>query len=142
METWCAREKLIETRIEERPMSLRLVANGDGRAVAIRDHVMPLLRQRGAVQVQRDTVRITELQTGVWAVRVWTPFNELGPEEASSPGYRHAMERQRTRKVLPYGLEIWHGATRVLRILWSDDECTEVANFVRGQWEDEVFLLE
>jgi hypothetical protein len=122
-------------------MSLRLVANSDGRAIAIRDHVMSLLRQHGAVQVQRDTVRITELQTGVWAFRAWTPFNELGREEASSPGYRHAIERQRTRKTLPYGLEIWHGASRVLRVLWSDDERAEVASFVRGQWEDEAFLL-
>lgn len=144
METWCAREKLIDrrqTRIEERPMSLRLVANSDGRAIVIRDHVIALLRQHGAVQVQRDTVRITELQTGVWAFRAWTPFNELGQEEASSPGYRHAIERQRTRKALPYGLEIWYGANRVLRVLWSDDERTEVASFVRGEWEDEVFLL-
>jgi hypothetical protein len=102
---------------------------------------MPLLRQRGAVQVQCDTVRITELQTGVWVFRAWTPFNELGWEEASSPGYRHAIEQQRTRKALPYGLEVWHGVSRVLRVLWSDDQSTEVTAFVRGQWEDEAFLL-
>lgn len=103
---------------------------------------MPLLRQRGAVQVQCDAVRITELRMGTWAFRTWTPFNELGREEALSPGYRHAIERQRTRKALPYGLDVWHGVNRVLRILWSDDESTEVTIFVRGQWEDEVSLLE
>jgi hypothetical protein len=122
-------------------MSLGLVATNDDRAIAIRDHILPLLRQRGTVEVQRDTVRVTELRIGVWAFRVWTPFNELGREEASSPGYRHAVERQRSRRALPYRLDIWHGTIRVLRILWADDESIEVVSFVRGQREDEAFLL-
>jgi len=121
-------------------MRLRLAATSDGDAVAIRDHILPLLRRSGAVQTQRDTVRLTELRMGVWTFRLWTPFNELGREEASSPGYRHAIERQRTRKALPYGLDIWYGA-EVLRILWSDDGAIDVVNFVRGQWEDEARLL-
>jgi hypothetical protein len=43
-------------------------------------------------------VRLTELRIRGWVFRLWTPFNELGREEASSPGYRHAIERQRSRK--------------------------------------------
>ena len=78
---------------------------------------------------------------GVWAFRHWTPFNELGREEASSPGYRHAIERQRTKQALPYGLDVWHGA-KVLRILWAEDGVIEVASFIRGTWEDEVLTLQ
>jgi hypothetical protein len=88
----------------------------------MRDHVIPLLRQGGAVQVQRDAVRVTELRVGVWIFRLWTPFNELSREEAPSPGYRRTIERQRIRKALPYGLDIWYGTTKLLGILWSDDD--------------------
>lgn len=70
----------------------------------------------------------------------WTPFKELAPEEASSPGYRHALERQRTRPDLPYGLEVWRGA-KVLSVLWADNGAFEVDSFVRGSWEDEALVL-
>ncbi|MGA9015873.1 MAG: hypothetical protein WB509_25550 [Acetobacteraceae bacterium] len=122
-------------------MNVRLVSNSDDQAIAIRDHILTLLRQAGAVQIQRDTVRLTELRMGVWAFRHWTPFNELGREEASSPGYRHAIERQRTKQGLPYGLDVWHGA-KVLRILWAEDGTIDVASFVRGPWEDEALMLQ
>ena len=122
-------------------MNLRLVTTDTPRAIAIRDHVLPLLRQHGTVEVQRDVVRLTELRIRAWVFRFWTPFNELGREEASSPGYRHAIEKQRSRKSLPYGLEIWEGSARIFRILWSDDGTVDVASFVRGQWEDEVLGL-
>jgi hypothetical protein len=124
-------------------MIVRLVSNSDDRAVVIRDHILPLLRQHGAVQMQRDTVRLTELRIGAWAFRHWTPFNELGGDEASSPGYRHAVERQRARRALPYGLDVWHGAelAKVMRILWAQDGTIEVASFVRGPWEEEVLVL-
>src|SRR5690348_7207887 len=76
-------------------MNLRLVTTDTGRAIAIRDHILPLLRQDRTVELQRDVVRLTELRIRDWVFRFWTPFNELGREEASSPGYRHAIERQR-----------------------------------------------
>ena len=123
-------------------MNLRLVATGAERAIAIRDHILPLLRQNGTVEVQRDVVRLTELRLKGWIFRLWTPFNELAREEASSPGYRHAVERQRSRKALPYGLDISEGTARIiLKILWSDDGTVHIASFVRGQWEDEVLRL-
>ena len=121
-------------------MNLRLVSSSDDRAREIRDHVLPLLRQRGALEIQRDSVRVIELRTGPWLFRHWTPFNELQAGEASSPGYRHAVERQRSQPELPYGLDVGHGA-RVLRILWSDDGAFEVASFIRGAWEDAALAL-
>ena len=126
------------------PINLWLISDSDGRVLAIRDHILPLLRRRGTVQIQRDTVRLTELRIGVWALRHWTPFNELGESEAASPGYRHAVERQRRQQTLPYGLDIWYGAelAKVLRVLWARDDTIEVVSFVRGPWEEEVLALQ
>jgi hypothetical protein len=122
-------------------MTLRLVSSGDDRALAIRDRLVPLVRGQGTLEVQRGPVRLVALRTGPWMIEHWTPFGELSPDEASSPGYRHAVERQRTRPDLPYGLDLWRDGARVLGVLWSDDGAYEVAAFVRGPWEDEALAL-
>jgi hypothetical protein len=121
-------------------VTVHLAASSDDRARAIRDRVLPFLRARGALEVQRDTVRVIELRMPPWTFRHWTPFNALDSGEASSPGYRHAIERQRTQPDLPYGLDVWHGA-RVLRILWAADGPSQVVSFVRGAWEAEALAL-
>ena len=121
-------------------MALRLVASGDERAMSIRDHILPLLRARGLLAQQRDAVRTIEFRADAWLFRHWTPFNDLAPGEASSPGYRHAIERQRSQQTLPYGLEIWRDDL-LLRMLWADDGSLDVARFVRGAWEDEVLAI-
>lgn len=90
-------------------MSLKLVASSDNRALAIRDHLLLLVRRDGLLEVQRDVVRLVTLEQAPWVVQHWTPFNELQPGEASWPGYRHAVERQHATADLPYGLEVWHG---------------------------------
>src|SRR5512134_25245 len=118
-------------------MTLKLASSGDERALAIRDHLLPLIRERGALENQRGPVRQIVLETDDWTVIHWTPFSDLSPGEASSPGYRHALERQRTRADLPYGLEVWRGS-KVLSILWSDDGSFKVVTFVRGSWEDDA----
>ena len=122
------------------PMNLTLVSSSDDRALAIRDHLLPLVRDRGMLECQRDAVRVIAMQLGAWLFNHWTPFQDLAPEEASSPGYRHALERQRTGPDLPYGLEVWRGS-KVLSVLWADDGSFEVDSFVRGSWEDEALVL-
>jgi hypothetical protein len=102
--------------------------------------VLPRLRESGAIGLQRDTVRVIELRTGPWVFRHWTPFNELTAGEASSPGYRRAIERQRSQSEMPYGLDVWHGE-RVLRVLWADDGEFAVPIFIRGEWEAEALAL-
>src|SRR3712207_381919 len=102
-------------------MALRLASSGDDRALAIRDSLLPLVRGRGTLEVQRGPVRLAVLRLGPWTVEHWTPFNDLSPGQASSPGYRHALERQHTRPDLPYGLDLWRGGARVLGVLWADD---------------------
>jgi hypothetical protein len=121
-------------------MKLRLAASSDDRALSIRDHVLPFLHERGSLQMQRDTVRLTELRMDNWMFRHWTPFNDLHAGEASSPGYRHAIARQRTQPDLPYGLDVWHGG-KVLRILWGNHGLFVVASFVRGPWEAAALAL-
>ena len=121
-------------------VNLRLVSSSDDRALAIRDHLLPLVRERGMLENQRGPVRLIVLQVGPWIFNHWTPFSELSPREASSPAYRHALERQRTRPDLPYGLDVWHSA-KVLGVLWADDGAFEVVTFVRGPWEDEALKL-
>jgi hypothetical protein len=122
-------------------MTLRLVSSGDDRALAIRDHLLPLVRLNGGQEVQRDSVRLISLQTGPWTITHWTPFNELAAGEASSPGYRHALERQQTAPSLPYGMDVSHNGTKVLSILWADDGASEVTSFHRGPWEDDALGL-
>jgi hypothetical protein len=122
-------------------MTLTLVSSGDGPALAVRDHVLPLVRERGTLEVQRDTVRLVVLRSEPWVLEHWTPFNDLSAEEASSPGYRHALERQRKGPDLPYGLNVWHDGTKVLSMLWADDGIFEVVEFIRGGWENEVLAL-
>jgi hypothetical protein len=84
---------------------------------------------------------VIALRTGEWLLEHWTPFNDLSPKEASSPGYRHALQRQYTAPDLPYGLDIWRAGVKVLSVLWADDGAFEVVDFVRGDWEEEALAL-
>ena len=43
-------------------MSLKLVASNKDRALAIRDHLLLLVRQGGGLEVQRDRVRLVTLE--------------------------------------------------------------------------------
>lgn len=122
-------------------MTLTLVSSGDGSALMIRDHLLPRVHENGTLEIQRDTVRLITLRMETWVIEHWTPFNDLSPGEASSPGYRHALERQHSMPDLPYGLDVWLGGTKVLSVLWADDGTSKVVHFVRGSWEDEVLAV-
>ncbi|HZF76273.1 MAG TPA: hypothetical protein VE033_10635 [Acetobacteraceae bacterium] len=122
-------------------MALRLVTSGDGEALALRDHLVPLIRARGSIEVQRDSVRIVAWRQDDWVLEHWTPFNDLEAGEAASPGYRHALTRQHSVPDLPYGLDVWRSGTQVLSVLWSDDGSFKVAAFTRGPWEEEALAL-
>ncbi len=63
------------------------------RPTRTRDRLLPLVRGHGTLEIQRSPVRLVALRTGPWTVEHWTPFGELSPDEASSPGYRHALGR-------------------------------------------------
>lgn len=122
-------------------MTLRLVSSGDEAALAIRDHLVPLARERGDLGVQRDAVRLVVLRHGALTIEHWTPFNDLSADEASSPGYRHALTQQHGRPDLPYGLDVRHAGNRVMRLLWADDGARDLVEFIRGTWEAEALAL-
>ena len=122
-------------------MTLTLVSSGDDRALAIRDHLVPLVRLSGSQEVQRDAVRLISLQIGLWSITHWTPFNALTSGEALSPGYRHALERQQVAPSLPYGMEVSLDGIKRLGILWAEDGAWEVTSFHPGSWEDAALNL-
>lgn len=122
-------------------MTLRLASSSDGPALAIRDRLVPLVRERGTLELQRDTVRLIVLRAGELTIEHWTPFNDPSPTDAASPGYRHALAQQHSLPDLPYGLDVWHGDLRVMRLLWADSGAFEVADFIRGAWEAQALAL-
>lgn len=121
-------------------MSLTLISSGDERALAIRDHLLTVVRARGRLQMQHGPLRLIVFESDPWVVNHWTPFNALSAEEASSPGYRNALARQHMLPDLPYGLDVWH-EEKVFSILWSDEGAHDLAVFVRGAWEEEALKL-
>jgi hypothetical protein len=122
-------------------MALTLASSGDGRAVAIRDHLLPLVRDQGSLRIQSDHVRLIVFRTEPWVLEHWTPFNEVATAEAASPGYRRALERQHTKPNLPYGLNVWYVGTQVLGVVWADSGSLEVTKFVRGTWQEQALAL-
>ena len=122
-------------------MTLRLASSNDHLALAIRDHVLPLIRARGILGEQWGGLRRITLTTGAWSFSHWTPFKTLAAGEASSPGYRHAIEQQRAGPTLEYGLDIRHHGAKVLGLLWSDNGSFDVNLFERGAWEAQVLEL-
>jgi hypothetical protein len=109
--------------------------------VAIRDHLLPLVREQGTLRIQSDQVRLVVFRVGPWVLEHWTPFNELAAAEAASPGYRHALERQHTKPDLPYGLNVWCAGAKVLSVIWADDGSLEVIELLRGAWQEQALAL-
>ena len=66
-------------------VNLRLAPSSNNRALTIRDHLLPLVRERGTLENQRGPVRLIVLEMGLRKMQHWTPFNELSAGEASSP---------------------------------------------------------
>lgn len=121
-------------------MSLKLAASSDDRSIAICEHLLPIVRENGTLESQVGSLRLITLTMGPWIFNHWTPFNDLIPGQASSPGYRHALTRQHTAADLPYGLDVWHGM-KVFSVLWSDRGVFRIVSFIRGAWEDEAMAL-
>ena len=65
-------------------VNLRLASSSNNRALTIRDHLLPLVRERGTLENQRGSVRLIVLEMGLRKMQHWTPFNELSAGEASS----------------------------------------------------------
>jgi hypothetical protein len=119
----------------------RLVARDDTRPLQIRDHLLPLIRERGSVGVQAGALRLTTYEHGPWTFNHWTPFNDLTADEAASPSYRSALARQHSTPDLLYGLDVWRGL-KVLSMLWSDTGAYKIVSYSPGAWEEEALTLQ
>jgi hypothetical protein len=55
-------------------MSFTRVSSSDDRALAIRDHLLTIVRERGRLQVQRGPMQLSVFEEGGWVVDHWTPL--------------------------------------------------------------------
>ncbi|MCQ8278848.1 hypothetical protein NFI95_10325 [Acetobacteraceae bacterium KSS8] len=110
-------------------------------AIRSRDLLLPVIRRHGRLvdgARQDGSLRFLVLERPPWRFRHWTPFNALGREEPSSPGYRHALERQRGKDDLPYGFDIHIGDRLVVCLLWSDSGEADLVQFEAGPWQSQL----
>ena len=112
------------------------------RAIAIRDHLLPLIRVHGAMQeVSGAAGHLAVWKAGSLTCTVRSPFTAWPAEAPPAAAYDQALSRQRAKPALPWGLQVWHGHT-VLNLQWDDDGGVEVVSFTRGPWEDDALALQ
>src|SRR4051794_3296626 len=78
------------------------------------------------------------LQLELRLFKYWALLNDLLPEQASSPGYRHPPPHAPD---LLYGLGVRRGGSKLLDILGAGEDSVAVDRFVRASWKDEVLGL-
>jgi hypothetical protein len=112
------------------------------RALAIRDHLLPLIRVHGGMQeVSGAAGHLAVWKAGSLTCTVRSPFTAWPAEAPPAASYEQALSRQRAKPALPWCLEVWHGHT-VLNLQWDDDGTVEVISFTRGPWEDDALALQ
>ena len=111
------------------------------RALAIRDHLLPLIRAQGAMEeIGGSGVRMTMWKAGRFAFALRSPFTAWGIKAPPPRSYSAAQAKQRANSVLPWSLDVWHGR-KVLSLQWDDAGRVEVISFTRGPWEAEVLAM-
>jgi hypothetical protein len=108
------------------------------RALAIRDHVLPLIRDRGSLQ------RLNHVSIVTWGARALrfalrTPSSSW-PTEGPAPSYQQAPARQQA-SALPYALEVWFAGRKVMSLDWSDSGAFRLTRFTAGEWEAKALAL-
>jgi hypothetical protein len=111
------------------------------RAVAIRDHLLPLIRERGAAQeISGPTGDMAVWKVGNFTFALHSPFNPWRVETPPAAAYSQALARQRSKTAPAWGLDVWHGG-KVLSLRWDDPGGIEVVSFFRGPWEEAALAL-
>ena len=115
--------------------------NEAARALAIRDHLLPLFDAHSIMQqVSGAAGRLAVCKAGSFTCTLRGPFTAWPAEAPPTASYEQAISRQRAKPALPWCLEVWHGHT-VLNLQWEDDGTVEVISFTRGPWEDDALAL-
>ena len=111
------------------------------RALAIRDHLLPLIRAQGAMEeIGGSGVRMVMWKAGRFAFALRSPFTAWGIKAPPPRSYSAAQAKQRANPVLPWSLDVWHGR-KVLSLQWHAPGRVEVISFHRGPWEAEALAL-
>ena len=112
------------------------------RALAIRDHLLPLIRAQGVMEELGGSgsrmSRMVVWRTGLFAFALRSPFTPW--PDAAPLSYDAALAKQRASPLMPWGLDVWH-QRKVLSLQWDDAGRAELINFNRGPWEDEALAL-
>jgi len=113
-------------------------------ALAIRDHLLPLIRAHGAMREVGGSpprlLRMVTWEAGGFTCLLRSPFTPPRPEAPMARSYGAALAKQRAGPVLPWGLDVEQGR-KVLNLQWDDAGRAEVISFIRGPWEDEALAL-
>ena len=111
------------------------------RAIALRDHLLPLIWAHGAAQeINGATSRMAVWKAGDFTFALQRPFNPWQVETPPAAAYSQALARQRSKPAPAWGLDVWHGG-KVLSLRWDDPGGIEVVSFFRGPWEDAALAL-
>ena len=104
------------------------------RALAIRDHLLPLIRARGAIHESSESgLRVVVWRTGRFDFLLRSPFAPL--PDAAPKSYAEAPFQ------LPWGLDVVQHGRKVLRLQWDGAGRVEVISFNRGRWEAEALAM-
>jgi hypothetical protein len=110
-------------------------------AVRIRDIILPKLRAAGSF-TGTDGLRLFTYRTltnspTYFDISLLTPFQ--GDIFRSHRAYRRLAERGSPSCLnLPYGLDIWSKAGKVLNLEWAEDGRIRLVSLRRGEWENAV----
>jgi hypothetical protein len=111
------------------------------RALAIRDHLLPLIRAHGFVlEAGGGSLRIVMWRAGRFRFALRGPPITPWPGTSPPGSYAAALARQRADPVPPWGLDVWHDR-KVLSLRWDDAGRAEVISFNRGRWEAEALTI-
>jgi hypothetical protein len=120
--------------------------DAERRAIAIRDHIVPLVQSRGqGHQYGRAGVsgllHLTTWKCAPFRCVLRVPFRPPGvPGEAASQRAEPVPHQRSSPALLPYGLDVWR-RQKVLSLAWDPDGLVEIVAFRRGAWEVEALAL-
>jgi len=113
------------------------------RALAIRDHILPLVRERGVPQrlkAGEGFVSTTKWQHAVFTFGLWAPnyMPSGGPVD-----YALAVAVQdMVEAAMPHGLDVWHAHVgKVLSMEWDADGRANLISMRPGSWEAELLAI-
>ena len=105
-------------------------------AIAIRDHVLPLLRAHATIRPISGVGSAAWWEVNCFQFVLTTPFSDF-PDRPAARSYDEARLLQQSRKSFPYRLDVWHGK-KVMSVEWTEDGRFRLISFWPGIWQAEA----